>query len=639
MDPKAAALKVAKKRIVSLQAQISARILEMAVAIENLTEAMPDREAREYLRVTCNMPTSELKAYAGFKDTLKGNEELLHKVRVSFPVLKALVAADQETRKEALERMEIGARVDTRSISAIRKRLREAKLTPGEIAVERQGRFATAAGRKQGAAAAVRFKDRLDAFVCTHDGDGSGLDKPQIRQDGAEIRKEFESFFGADHPDPGELKPTSDMHAVAIAHRTLLEIERGTLKPERGASGRMNGLRHKGLIALKELTGKPFPAFKFDLSNLTSPPSPRNSLKAIELCAGGGGMALGLERAGFHHVALVEFDKHAAKTLRHNRPDWNVVEGDIRQIDFRQYRDMDIDLIGGGLPCQPYSIEGEALGKDDPRDLFPDSVRVVNEVRPRAFMFENVSGLLHAKHADHVATILRGYRRAGYHTEIHRMQAADYGIAQTRSRILVIGLRSDVADSFRMPPAFPGRRANIGDVLLDLMAANGWEGAHEWARQRREQPVFDRTGNIVAYGAQASTVVTSRGKRRLNGAASQIARGFDTTGLPDRAPTALEAAVDGFLPQLTLKMRARLQGFPDNWTFCGGIQATVHQIGNAVPPRMAMAAGLALFSALKGVTWDWEAVLWPEDDRRVKVTAPSLAPDDMLAAHACEHVG
>jgi len=116
-------------------------------------------------------------------------------------------------------------------------------------------------------------------------------------------------------------------------------------------------------------------------------------------------MSLGLERAGFNHVGLFECDKQAAATLRLNRPDWKVFTDDIRTVDFRPYRDQDIALVAGGLPCQPYSQEGRKLGKDDPRDLLPAAVRIVREVRPRAFLFENVIGLLHARHSDHLAEV------------------------------------------------------------------------------------------------------------------------------------------------------------------------------------------------------------------------------------------
>ncbi|MCZ8352954.1 MAG: DNA (cytosine-5-)-methyltransferase [Rhizobium sp.] len=331
-----------------------------------------------------------------------------------------------------------------------------------------------------------------------------------------------------------------------------------------------------------------------------------------------------MERAGFEHVGVFEFDRNAAATLRTNRPDWKVIEGDIKTLDFRPYHAHGVDLVAGGLPCQRYSSEGYGLGKDDPRDLFPDAVRIVKEIKPKAFLFENVEGLLHGKHSDHIADVLRAFRKVGYQTEIHRIQAGDLGIAQVRRRVLVVGLRHDIADAFRMPPAFPARRLNIGNALVDLMAANGWDGAHAWARQRAEQPVFDRSGDLVAYGAQASTVVTGSGKRRRNEKAVQKAMGYDTTGAPDQAPTAEEASKPGSMPSLTLRMRARLQNFDDDWRFEGGKQAMARQIGNAVPPRLAQAVGMSLYSAISGVQWDWEAALWPNEDGRTTMEAPPL---------------
>jgi len=620
----AEALAAAKKRIIELQSQMTDRILKLATEIGKLTELTTERDAREFLRATCNLQATELSTFVKFKSTLAGSEDTLREARASFRVVKALVAADEETRAELLERMSIGARIGTREIFAIRRQLREAKLLPEQVLSEKRGKLASAAARVQAKAVAEAFKKRIGSFAGELSYDGSGTDTRQIRQRAAEIRKEFESFFGVSHRSPDDHPAVSQKRDLSLAHLTLLQIEDGTLQAERALTGRERGLRHPGILALRRLSGNAFVRSGWEAPAITQQPPPHHRLKAIELCAGAGGMALGLEAAGFEHVALVEFDKHAAATLRANRPGWNVFKCDMREVDFRPYRKMDIDLVSGGLPCQPFSIEGNALGKDDPRDLFPDSIRVIHQVRPKAFAFENVSGLLHAKHSEHVANILKGYRKAGYQVEIHRMQAADYGIAQTRSRILIVGLRNDVAAVYRMPPRFPHRRADLGSTLLDLMSANGWDG-REWARQRSEQPIVDRDGNVIAFGAQASTVVTSRGKRKRNDAASQKARGFDSTGMPTRAPTAEEASAEGYLPQLTLAMRARIQDFPDEWIFIGGRQATAKQIGNAVPRRMAQAVGLSIYAAIKGIRWDMEAMLWPEV--RVTTTAPPLVPE------------
>lgn len=626
MDPKSEALSAAKKRIVELQAQMTDRILKMAAEVAKLTAVVTEREAREFLRVTCNVPGSELSTYVKFADTLAGREEVLEKARVSFPVLKALVAADDDARTEIVERMEIGARISTTDISAIRKRLKQARLTPEEVMARRNGKLTAAAGRQNGASQASGFQWRLNAFVgeIIHIRNATDFREESIRDTAADLKVEFEHFFGADHRSPDTYKRKSPARDAASAYFALDHLSEGILAFPASADDWHPGEDHPWLVALHSLSGHASPArdVKTGVNATEAAFNPKPTV--VELCAGAGGMALGFERAGFDHVALVEFDPHAAATLRKNRPEWNVVRDDLKAIDFSVYRQLGIDLVAGGLPCQPYSIEGKGLGKEDPRDLFPDAVRIVNEIRPRGFVFENVEGLLHGKHSDHVADILRGFRKAGYRTEIHRIQASDYGVAQSRRRVLVIGLQDDLADAFRMPPAFPGRRANVGDTLLDLMAANGWVGAREWARQRREHVVLDRNGEIVAHGAQAATVVTSRGKRRRNEQEVQMAIGFDATGLPDRAPTQEEASREGFLPSLTLRMRARLQDFPDHWEFSGGKQSVAGQIGNAVPSKLAQAVGLALVSEMRNVPLDYEAMIWPDEKRLQIVNAPPL---------------
>jgi DNA (cytosine-5)-methyltransferase 1 len=645
MNPKAEALAAAKGRILELQSQMSDRILKMAAEVEKLTAIVPEREAREFLRVSCNVPSAELSTYVRFAEALKGNEETLRKARVSFPVVKALVSAEMDTRTEILERLEIGARISTADITAIRKRLKEAGLTPEEVIAERNGKLTAAAARRKSAIAAADFQERLYDYVqdILPITDASELLDPDIRSKARGLRSEFEEMFGVDHRSPGASKRKSKERDLSSAYFALVHLDEGTLATAVDVEEWEEGNFHPWLISLLSLSGRPCDEQAFILPRARPLPRPLDRLKVVELCAGAGGMSLGLERAGFEHVGVFEIDPDAAATLRTNRPDWTVIEADIRTIPFTPYRELEIDLLAGGLPCQPYSVEGYGVGKDDPRDLFPDAIRIVGEIKPKAFIFENVEGFLHKKHSDHVAAILRGFRKAGYKTEIHRIQAGDFGVAQVRRRVLLVGLRDDIADAFRMPPKFPGRRLNIGDALVDLMAANGWEGAYEWARQRREQPVFDRNRNLLAYGAQASTVVTGNGKRRTNEQDAQEAKGYDTTGSPAAAPTAEEASKPGYMPSLTLRMRARLQDFDDDWQFVGGKIATAKQIGNAVPPRLAQAVGMSLYSAIRGVKWDWEAALWPQERTRQVIAAPPLfselaaVTNDAEASNAVAH--
>jgi DNA (cytosine-5)-methyltransferase 1 len=360
-------------------------------------------------------------------------------------------------------------------------------------------------------------------------------------------------------------------------------------------------------------------------SPLTEPPrgfAPR----VIELCAGAGGLALGLERAGFEHVALIERDKNAVATLRQNRPHWNVIEADIRQIDYTQYRQSNIDLLAGGLPCTPFSTVGEKKGKHDENDLLMEGVRAVRQMRPKAFLFENVEGLLHARHADYVAALLSELSRAGYETTINRINARDYGVAQDRSRIMIVGVQKKLGSRFRMPPKFHNISRDMGTVLADLMGANGWTGTDAWVRMMRERAEFDRFGKPLGIGALSDTIRGYQGSPHEGEARRARKNGVSYAPPAKSAPTNEEASKPGFIPGLTNQMRARLQDFPDEWAFVGGLGSVADQIGNAVAPAMGQAMGLALSSALKGWEFDWAAIFGvTEKSRREKVQPPSLA--------------
>jgi DNA (cytosine-5)-methyltransferase 1 len=355
--------------------------------------------------------------------------------------------------------------------------------------------------------------------------------------------------------------------------------------------------------------------------------------RVLELCAGAGGLALGLERAGFEHVALVEFNKHAAATLRKNRPDWTVVEEDVRKVDFTEYRNR-VDLLAGGLPCTPFSTVGEKKGKRDKNDLLMEGVRAVRELEPKAFLFENVEGLLHARHADYVAELLRKLSKAGYQTQIHRINARDYGVAQDRSRIMIVGFRKNLAGAFRMPPKFPEMAKNMGDVLKDLMSENGWSGVDDWVRMMRERPEFDRSGKQIGIGALSDTIRGYQGSAHAGEARRALKNGVSYAPPAKAAPTNEDASRKGVVPGLTNRMRARLQGFPDEWQFVGGLGPVADQIGNAVPPRMAQAVGLALYSALKGLEIVWDAMVTVPISAAIgrpstfTVDPPTLWPDE-----------
>lgn len=206
-----------------------------------------------------------------------------------------------------------------------------------------------------------------------------------------------------------------------------------------------------------------------------------NALTSIELCAGAGGQALGLEMAGFRHVALVELDKWACATLRLNRPRWDVYEQDVTKFDATRFQN--VDLVAAGVPCPPFSVAGKQLGELDDRDLFPTALRIVAETHPRAVMIENVRGILDPLFADYRARTLETLRSLGYTGEWKLLNARDFGVPQLRPRAILVALRTDLWPGFCWPKALDEAPPTVGEVLLPAMKSNGWRGAKKWALQ------------------------------------------------------------------------------------------------------------------------------------------------------------
>ena len=200
---------------------------------------------------------------------------------------------------------------------------------------------------------------------------------------------------------------------------------------------------------------------------------------SLELCAGAGGQALGLERAGFEHAGVVEIDPHACSTLRLNRPQWTVHEEDLNHFDARLYKG--VDLVAGGFPCPPFSIAGKQLGRDDERDLFPAGLRVIEEVRPKAVMIENVRGILAPTFASYRAHIDERLKKLGYVTSWKLLNAADYGVSQLRPRVVIVALKKQYASEFAWPQS-KKKPKTVGQLLYDLMSENDWRGAAAWRK-------------------------------------------------------------------------------------------------------------------------------------------------------------
>lgn len=309
-------------------------------------------------------------------------------------------------------------------------------------------------------------------------------------------------------------------------------------------------------------------------------------LTSVELCAGAGGQALGLENAGFAHTALIEIDKHCCNTLRHNRPDWNVIEDDMRLFKDRaaDYRGM--DLLAGGLPCPPFSIAGKQLGEKDDRNLFNDAIDIIDAARPRAVMIENVRGFLGAVFHDYRERLKTQLDKLGYKTDWRLLNASDFGVPQLRPRVVIVAVQHNRAEYFDWPEPNPHNPPTVGDTLHDLMAEGGWPGARAWADSA------DEIAPTIVGGSK------KHGGPDLGPTRARAA--WATLGVEGR--TLAPAPPDPFhqgMPRLTVSMVARIQGFPDDWHFTGAKTNAYRQVGNAFPPPVAQAVSAQIAKVLR----------------------------------------
>lgn len=374
-------------------------------------------------------------------------------------------------------------------------------------------------------------------------------------------------------------------------------------------------------------------------------------MRSIELFSGAGGLALGLEAAGFDSVALVERNKDACRTLRLNRPMWNVMESDIREIRFREFGA--VDLVAGGPPCQPFSIGGKARGYDDLRDMFPQAVRAVSELRPKAFMFENVRGLLRPAFQNYVEYVrlqltypdfpvsqniawdknlqrLQKHHNSGvgrdeltYRVTIHLANAADYGVPQQRHRVFFVGFRSDIESNW----FFPSVTHSQDELLKAKYVTGDYWLEHGLRKPGLPQELRSRV-EALSHGMLFQTLERWRTvrdalkglpdpRKGAHGNNHQFQPGAKAypghTGSPMDLPAkALKAGdhgvpggenmlacLNGDVRYFTVRESARIQTFPDDYVFSGSWTESMRQLGNAVPVRLAQTVAASIYQHLK----------------------------------------
>lgn len=331
---------------------------------------------------------------------------------------------------------------------------------------------------------------------------------------------------------------------------------------------------------------------------------PRRIFTSIELFAGGGGLALGMHKAGFRHLLLNEFDKDACETLRKNMPDWNVIQGDIHDVDFTPYCGK-VDFLTGGFPCQAFSYAGKRLGFEETRGtLFFELARAVKEIQPKVFMAENVKGLLEHDKGRTIETIKSVIAELGYTLiEPCVLRAILYNVPQKRERLILIAIRNDIAPhvNFKWPSV-----CNDIRTLRDAFFSGALYPCDVPKSEGQKYPeAKERIMKLVPEGGDWRNLPDEiaeeymKGSYHLGGGKTGMARrlsmdeaSLTLTCAPAQKQTERCHPVE--TRPLTVREYARIQTFPDDWQFYGSLSAKYKQIGNAVPVNLAWALGRAI---------------------------------------------
>lgn len=328
----------------------------------------------------------------------------------------------------------------------------------------------------------------------------------------------------------------------------------------------------------------------------------------VELFAGAGGLALGLEEAGFEDVGLVEWDKYACDTLRLNRPNWNVIQGDVVEIaekGIRNYidKDIEVDLLSGGYPCQAFSYAGKKLGLEDVRGtMFYYYAKILEDLKPKVFLAENVRGLVSHDNGKTLQTMIDVFTEIGYNVRYEILKAVNYDVAQKRERVIIIGTRKDLSEiDFKFPKPFD-YVPTLRDALKDVPQS---EGAKYPEKKKQVLDLVPPGGcwidlpEEVAKDYMGKSYYSGGGKRGMARRISWDEPCLTLTCSPAQKQT--ERCHPDETRPFTTREYARIQSFPDEWMFSGSMSQVYKQIGNAVPVKLGKAVGLSIVDYLNRI--------------------------------------
>ena len=370
--------------------------------------------------------------------------------------------------------------------------------------------------------------------------------------------------------------------------------------------------------------------------------TPLRDFTSVELFAGAGGLALGMHMAGFHHVLLNEMDGMACRTLKRNHPEWNVLEGDIHQVDFTPLRGM-VDFLSGGFPCQAFSYAGKKGGLNDTRGtLFFEMARAIREIQPKVFMGENVKGLLSHDDGRTLEVIRNAIAELGYTlVEPRVLKAIMYQVPQKRERLILIAIRNDIAGRVQFHWPEPYRRVMTlrdaffqGDLFDNDVPVS--DGQTYPAKKARVMAMVPEGGDWRDLPVKEQKEYMG-GSFYLGGGKTGMARrlsmdepSLTLTCAPAQKQTERCHPIE--TRPLTVREYARIQTFPDNWQFEGNMTDQYKQIGNAVPVNLAYAIGRALIRLFNDIDAENPEGTHYEEANRIAhgMLPPELFPIDMF---------
>lgn len=389
----------------------------------------------------------------------------------------------------------------------------------------------------------------------------------------------------------------------------MLSVSKETLR-RWDSSGKLVSIRHPindyRMYKIQDLKKFEQLGFLFDGKPSEKKVKPLKKYKTIELFAGAGGLALGLEEAGLDCVMLNEIDKNACQTLRVNRPKWNVIEGDVAKLDFKKFKGQ-IDVLTGGFPCQAFSYAGKKLGFEDARGtLFYEFARAVKEVKPLIAVGENVRGLLTHEKGKTLAGMISILEELGYNVVPPQvLKAIFYNVPQKRERLLIVAIRKDLKIDFEFPA--PNKKIlTIKDALKkgvlfekDVPKSDGQKYPKDKSDVMRLVPPGGYWRDLplaIQKSYMKQSFYLGGGKTGMARRMSWDEPSLTLTCAPAQKQT--ERCHPDETRPFTVREYARIQTFPDDWDFAGSVTSQYKQIGNAVPVNLAMALGQKIVEAL-----------------------------------------